>query len=136
MGNCAHGFIKNFNLKHGAIASSVGHDAHNIIVAGLNEKDMKLAVELINEYQGGIVIVNNGQLISKVKLPIAGLLSDKKAHEVADENRLFKEKWAKSGCTLAYMGFNLLPLSVIPKIRLTNKGLIDVNKMTIIPLFE
>ena len=118
----AHGFIKNFNLKNGAVASSVGHDAHNIIVAGLNEEDMKLAVELINEYQGGIVIVNNGKLISKVKLPIAGLLSDKKANEVAKDNKLFKENWTKSGCTLAYMGFNLLPLSVIPNIRLTNKG--------------
>ena len=135
-GDFAHGFIKNFNLKSGAVASSVGHDAHNIIVSGLNEKDMKLAVELVNEYQGGIVIVNNGKLISKVKLPIAGLLSDKKAYEVAEDNRLFKENWVKSGCTLAFMGFNLLPLSVIPNIRLTNKGLVDVNKMTIIPLFE
>ena len=135
-GDVAHGFIKNFNLKSGAVASSVGHDAHNIIVSGLNEKDMKLAVELVNEYQGGIVIVNNGKLISKVKLPIAGLLSDKKAYEVAEDNKLFKENWTKSGCTLAYMGFNLLPLSVIPNIRLTNKGLVDVNKMIIIPLFE
>jgi len=135
-GHYAHGFIKNFNLKSGAVASSVGHDAHNIIVAGINENDMKFAVELINEYQGGLVIVDNGKLISKVKLPIAGLLSDKKASEVAKENRLFKENWTKSGATLPYMGFNLLPLSVIPEIRLTNKGLIDVNKMTIIPLFE
>ena len=135
-GDFAHGFIKNFNLKSGAVASSVGHDAHNIIVSGLNEKDMKLAVKLVEEDQGGIVIVNNGKLISKVKLPIAGLLSDKKAYEVAEDNRLFKENWTKSGCTLAYMGFNLLPLSVIPNVRLTNKGLVDVNKMTIIPLFE
>jgi adenine deaminase len=135
-GDFAHGFIKNFNLKSGAVASSVGHDAHNIIVSGMNEKDMKLAVELVNESQGGIVIVNNGKLISKVKLPIAGLLSDKKASEVAEDNRLFKEKWTKSGCSLAYMGFNLLSLSVIPNVRLTNKGLVDVNKMVIIPIFE
>ena len=135
-GEFAHGFIKNFNLKAGAIASSVGHDAHNIIVAGLNEQDMNFAVNLIKEYQGGIVIVNNGKLVSKVRLPIAGLLSDKKANEIANENKIFKENWSKSGCTLAYMGFNLLPLSVIPNLRLTNKGLIDVNKMTIIPLFE
>jgi|TARA_B100000959_G_scaffold58234_1_gene60989 adenine deaminase len=135
-GNYAHGFIKNFNLKSGAVASSVGHDAHNIIVSGLNEKDMKMAVDLVNEYQGGIVIVNNEKLISKVELPIAGLLSEKKAKEVAEDNKLFKENWAKSGCTLAYMGFNLLPLSVIPNIRLTNKGLVDVKKMKIIPLFE
>ena len=135
-GQFAHGFLKNFNLKEGAVASSVGHDAHNIIVAGLNEQDMKLAVEIIDEYQGGIVIVNRGKLISSVKLPIAGLLSDRKASEVANENKIFKENWNKSGCTLAYMGFNLLPLSVIPNFRITNKGLVDVNTMKLIPLFE
>ena len=97
---------------------------------------MNFAVDLINEYQGGIVIVNNGKLVSKVKLPIAGLLSDKKANEVAKENKAFKKNWNKAGCTLAYMGFNLLPLSVIPNLRITNKGLVDVNKMKLIPLFE
>ena len=135
-GEYAHGFIKNFNLKYGAIASSVGHDAHNVIVAGINENDMKLATDLIKEYQGGVVIVNNGTLISSIKLPIAGLLSDKKASEVAIENKNFKKKWIQAGCTLAYMGFNLLPLSVIPNFRITNKGLVDVNSMKIIPLFE
>ena len=135
-GEYAHGFLKNFNLKEGAVASSVGHDAHNIIVAGMNEKDMKFALEKINETQGGIVIVNNGTLISKVELPIAGLLSDKRAKIVAEENKILKEEWIKAGCTLPYMGFNLLPLSVIPNFRITNKGLVDVNTMKIIPLFE
>ena len=135
-GEYAHGFLKNFNLKSGAVASSVGHDAHNIIVAGLNEADMKIAVDIINDFQGGIVIVNKGKLISSVKLPIAGLLSDKKASDVAEENKVFKKHWINSGCTLAYMGFNLLPLSVIPNFRITNKGLVDVNTMKIIPLFE
>ena len=78
----------------------------------------------------------NGKIISSLKLPIAGLLSDKKANEVAKENKIFKDCWVKSGCTLAYMGFNLLPLSVIPNFRITNKGLVDVNSMKIIPLFE
>ena len=135
-GEFAHGFIKDFNLKEGAVASSVGHDAHNVIVAGLNTSDMKFAVDLINKFQGGIVIVNNGKLISSIKLPIAGLLSDKKASDVANENRIFKDKWMKAGCNLAYMGFNLLPLSVIPNFRITNKGLVDVNTMKIVPLFE
>ena len=128
--------MQNFNLKFGAVASSVGHDAHNLIVAGKNEKDMKYATDLINEYQGGVVIVNEGRLISSLKLPIAGLLSDKKASEVAKENKVFKDNWLRAGCTLAYMGFNLLPLSVIPNFRITNKGLVDVNSMQIIPLFE
>jgi len=135
-GELAHGFLKNFKLRAGAIASSVGHDAHNVIVAGMNERDMKFALEKVNETQGGIVIVNNGNLIAKVELPIAGLLSDKRANIVAEENKILKEEWAKAGCTLPYMGFNLLPLSVIPNFRITNKGLVDVNTMRLIPLFE
>jgi adenine deaminase len=135
-GDVSHGFLKNFNLKEGAIASSVGHDAHNLIVAGLNESDMKFATEVINNYQGGVVIVNKGKIISSLKLPVAGLISDKKASEIAKENKIFKKNWNKSGCTLAYMGFNLLPLSVIPNFRITNKGLVDVDSMEIIPLFE
>ena len=135
-GDYAHGFLKDFNLKNGAVASSVGHDAHNIVVAGLNAEDMKFAVDRINETQGGIVIVQNKKLISEVKLPIAGLLSDKKASEVAAENIKFKKSWEDAGCTLPYMGFNLLPLSVIPNFRITNKGLVDVNSMKLEPLFE
>ena len=135
-GDYAHGFLKDFNLKNGAVASSVGHDAHNIVVAGLNVEDMKFAVDRINETQGGIVIVQNKKLIAEVKLPIAGLLSDKKASEVAVENIKFKKSWEDAGCTLPYMGFNLLPLSVIPNFRITNKGLVDVNSMKLEPLFE
>ena len=135
-GEYAHGFLKDFNLISGAVASSVGHDAHNIIVAGLNKEDMQFAIDRINETQGGIVIVNNKKLIAEVNLPIAGLLSDKKASEVAKENEIFKKSWIEAGCSLPYMGFNLLPLSVIPNFRITNKGLIDVNSMKIEPLFE
>ena len=135
-GESAHGFLKNFNLKSGAIASSVGHDAHNIIVAGLNIDDMQLAINTIQKDQGGVVIINNGKIVSKIQLNIAGLLSDKKASQIAKENEIFKKSWLNAGCTLAYMGFNLLTLSVIPNFRLTNKGLIDVNSMSIVPLFE
>ncbi|PPR47126.1 MAG: Adenine deaminase [Alphaproteobacteria bacterium MarineAlpha5_Bin9] len=135
-GEIGYGFLKDFNLKFGAVASSVGHDAHNIIVAGKSEIDMKIALDNINKDQGGIIIVNNKKILSKIKLPIAGLLSDKKASEIAKETKIFKKIWKKAGCKIPYMGFNLLPLSVIPNIRLTNKGLVDVNKMKIIKLFE
>ncbi len=135
-GEYAHGFLKNFNLKEGAVASSVGHDAHNIIVAGMDEHDMRFALEKVEETQGGVVIVNKGTLIAKLELPIAGLLSDKRANIVAQENKILKDEWLKAGCTLPYMGFNLLPLSVIPNFRITNKGLVDVNSMELIPLFE
>jgi len=97
---------------------------------------MKFATEVIKDYQGGVVIVNKGKVISSLKLPVAGLISDKKASEIAKENKIFKKNWNESGCTLAYMGFNLLPLSVIPNFRITNKGLVDVNSMEIVPLFE
>ena len=135
-GEFSHGFLQNFNIKSGAVASSVGHDAHNIIVAGTNEDDMHFATNLINKHQGGVFIVDNNKLIASIKLPIAGLLSDKKASEVAKENKLFKKIWNKLGFSIAYMGFNLLPLSVIPNFRLTNKGLVDVNTMKIVPLFD
>ena len=97
---------------------------------------MQFAVDRIHETQGGIVIVENKKLIAEVQLPIAGLLSDKKASEVANENIEFKKSWVEAGCTLPYMGFNLLPLSVIPNFRITNKGLVDVNSMKLEPLFE
>ena len=112
----------------------MGHDAHNIIIAGTNEEDMQLALEEINKSQGCIIIVDQGKIISKVELPIAGLLSDKRANIVAKETREFKKYWNNYKCSIPYMGFNLLPLSVIPYIRLTNKGLVNVNKMSIIPL--
>ena len=132
----AYGFIKDFNLKSGAVGSSVGHDAHNIIIAGKNEEDMKMALDEIENSQGCIIIVDNKKIISKVNLPIAGLLSDKRANEVAKETGEFKKYWNDYGCSIPYMGFNLLPLSVIPEFRITNKGLVDVKSMKIIPLFE
>ena len=97
---------------------------------------MQFALNEIIKTQGCIIIVDKEKIISKVDLPIAGLLSDKRANIVAKETRDFKKHWKNYGCTIPYMGFNLLPLSVIPEFRLTNKGLIDVNKMEIIPLFE
>ena len=132
----AYGFIKDFNLKSGAVGSSVGHDAHNIIIAGTNERDMNEVLKEINKTQGCIVIIDKLKIIAKVNLPIAGLLSDKRAKIVALETKNFKKHWKNYRCSIPYMGFNLLPLSVIPEFRLTNKGLIDVNNMKIIPLFE
>jgi len=135
-GGVGYGLLQNFGLKHGAVASSVGHDAHNVVMAGSNEADMKMALAEIEKTQGGVVVIKDGQMIAKVDLPIAGLLSDKRARVVAEESTLLKEAWTQLGCTLPYMGFNLLPLSVIPEIRLTDKGLVTVPGMKILPLFE
>ena len=135
-GNIAHGFLHDFGLKAGAVASSVGHDSHNIIVAGTNEADMRLAVETIQKHQGGIAVVENGEIKAFVALPVAGLISDKRVFEVAEETRILKAAWEAAGCAIPYMGFNLIPLSVIPEIRITDKGLVTVPQMEIVPPFE
>ncbi|HET7715557.1 MAG TPA: adenine deaminase C-terminal domain-containing protein [Bauldia sp.] len=135
-GNVAHGLLKDFGLKRGAVASSVGHDSHNIIIAGTNEADMRVALEAVAATQGGVVVVDDGKLRASVPLPIAGLLSDKRVGEVAEEVKALKVEWQAAGCTIPYMGFNLIPLSVIPEIRITDKGLVLVPGMKIVPLFE
>lgn len=135
-GNVAYGLLSNFNLKRGAVASSVGHDSHNIIIAGTNEADMQVALRAIEATQGGACVVMDGKVTAMVALPIAGLLSDKRVTEVADEVKALKVEWDKAGCSIPYMGFNLIPLSVIPEIRITDKGIVLVPEMEILPLFE
>ena len=135
-GNVAYGFLKDFGLKRGAVGSSVGHDSHNVILAGTNETDMRVALDTIRAAQGGVCVVADGKVLAMVPLPIAGLLSDKRVGVVADEVKALKVEWVKAGCTIAYMGFNLIPLSVIPEIRITDKGLVLVPEMTIVPTFE
>ena len=135
-GGIGYSLLQNFGLKNGAVASSVGHDAHNIVIAGTNEADMRLALEEINNSQGAVVVIKEGKVIAKVELPIAGLLSDKRATLVAQESTILKKAWTEMGCNLPYMGFNLLPLSVIPEIRLTDKGLVTVPEMELLPIFE
>jgi adenine deaminase len=135
-GNVAHGLLSGFTLKAGAVASSVGHDSHNIIIAGTNEADMQVALQAIEATQGGVCVVRDGRVTAMVPLPIAGLLSDKRVTEVAEEVKALKAEWEKAGCSIPYMGFNLIPLSVIPEIRITDKGLVLVPEMEIVPLFE
>lgn len=134
-GRVGHGLLKGFHLQSGAVASSVGHDAHNIIVAGVDEADMRLAVETIRQNRGGLVIVEAGQVAALVALPVAGLISDKRATQVCEETERFKHVWEAKGLGIPYMGFNLLPLSVIPELRLTDQGLVTVPGMEIAPLF-
>lgn len=135
-GNVAHALLSNFALKSGAVASSVGHDSHNIIIAGTNEADMQVALRAIENHQGGVCVVQDGRVTAMVPLPVAGLMSDKRVHEVSAEVQALKVEWEKAGCTIPYMGFNLIPLSVIPEIRITDKGLVTVPQMAIVPPFE
>jgi adenine deaminase len=135
-GRVAHGLLRNFGLRDGAVGSSVGHDAHNIVLAGRNERDMKVALREIERMRGGVCVVRGGKVLAKVALPVAGLISDKRATVVARETTAFKRAWREAGCKLAYMGFNLIPLSVIPSLRITDKGIVTVPGLEILPLFE
>jgi adenine deaminase len=135
-GGVGHGLLRDFGLRDGAVASSVGHDAHNIVLAGTNERDLQVALAAVKRMRGGVCVVRRGQVLASVALPIAGLLSDKRATVVARETTALKRAWVQLGCKVPYMGFNLLPLSVIPELRLTDKGLVDVIAMKVMPLFE
>ena len=135
-GAVAHGLLRDFGLRDGAVASSVGHDAHNIIIAGNNAPDMRRALAQVKRTRGGVCVVRAGKVVASVALPVAGLMSDKRAPEVAAETTTLKRAWKAAGCTLPYMGFNLIPLSVIPELRITDKGLVTVPDTRIIPLFE
>ena len=131
----AHGLLQDFGIRDGAVGSSVGHDSHNIILAGTNEADMALALATIEAAHGGIVVVRDGRVLAFVGLPVAGLLSDKRVHAVAAESEALQRAWETVGCSIPYMGFNLIPLSVIPAIRITDKGLVTVPEMELVPLF-
>ena len=135
-GSVAHGLLRDFGLRDGAVGSSVGHDAHNVILAGRSESDMRRALSEIRRMRGGVCVVRAGKVAARVALPVAGLISDKRASVVAAETTRLKRAWKAAGCTLPYMGFNLIPLSVIPEIRITDKGLVTVPGMRIVPLFE
>lgn len=135
-GGVGYGLLREFGLKDGAVGSSVGHDAHNIVLAGTTEADMQAALAEIKRLRGGVCVVRRGKVLASVALPIAGLLSDKRATVVAKETTALKRAWTQLGCTVPYMGFNLLPLSVIPELRLTDKGLVDVKGMKVVRLFE
>lgn len=136
-GNIGLGFVKGFGLKSGAIASTVAHDSHNMIVIGTNDEDMYYAAVELVKSQGGKIIVENGETLAHLKLPIAGLMSDKPAKEV--EAKLFElnEAAKKIGCQIAdpFMSMAFLSLSVIPELKITDKGLIDAVKFEVTELF-
>lgn len=136
-GNIGLGFVKGFGLKSGAIASTVAHDSHNMIVIGTNDEDMYLAAVELVKSQGGKIIVQNGKTLAHLKLPVAGLMSDKTALEVQKDIEAL-DKAAKQICCKIdepFMSMAFLSLSVIPEIKITDKGLIDVNSFEVTDLF-
>lgn len=136
-GKIGKGFVKGFGLKSGAIASTVAHDSHNMIVIGTNDSDMLKAIKELVKSQGGKVIINNGEVIAKLELPIAGLISNQSAQTVIEKSEDLKTGEQILGCTLKepFMTMAFLSLSVIPELKLTDKGLMDVLKCEFTDLF-
>lgn len=137
-GNIGKGFVKGFGLKSGAIASTVAHDSHNMIVVGTNDKDMEIAAIELVKSQGGKIVVQDGKVLSKLALPIAGLMSDSPFEEVLEQCKNLKEAVKQIGCSLEdpFMTMAFVSLSVIPEIKITDKGVFDVNASKFIDIFE
>ncbi len=138
-GEVVNGFVSGFGYKgRMAMASSVAHDSHHMIVVGTSREDMALAANRLGEVGGGITVWQDGRELALVQLPIAGLMSDAPAVEVAAAAQKMVEAMAACGCTVnnAYMQHSLLALVVIPELRISDLGLVDVTKFELTDLFE
>lgn len=137
-GNIGRGFVKGFKLKSGAIASTVAHDSHNMVIIGTNDEDMYRAAVRIIKMQGGKVVVNNGEILAELPLPIAGLMSDKDYEFVTSSCDKLNSAAASLGCTLGdpFMAMGFLSLPVIPELKITDKGVFDTNKFEFIDIFQ
>ncbi len=136
-GNVGLGFVRGLKLKRGAIGSSVAHDSHNIIVAGTTDDDLMTAARAIAAMQGGLVAVADGQILARVPLPIAGLMSDQPIERVRETMDGLVESARDLGTDLhaPFMALAFLALPVIPELKLTDRGLVDVNKFDFVPVF-
>jgi len=128
-GNVGHGFVKGFGIKSGAIASSVGHDSHNVTVVGVNDDDMALAVNRIRELRGGFVVAQDGRITAELALPIAGLMSLEPFEAVARQLEHMRGAAQALGCVLPepFLQVAFLALPVIPHLKMTDRGLFDVD---------
>ena len=126
-GTVGRGFVKGFGIKHGALAQTVAHDAHNLLVVGSNDEDMAIASNALIECGGGLVAVQDGKILGKVPLPIAGLMSDEPLEIMSKKVEALEKAWADMGCSLPspFMTMALIPLACLPETRLTNRGLVD-----------
>lgn len=126
-GTMGLGYVKGFGFKKGAVASTVGHDCHNLLIVGTNEDDMVLAGSTLASSGGGMVVVENGKVLALLPLPIAGLMSLEPVEKVSEQVHELELAFRKLGCNMAspFMTMALLPLPVIPELRITNRGLVD-----------
>jgi len=135
-GEYSIGFIKNLEFKLGAVAQTIAHDTHNIVFAGWSESDIKLAVQRLTELQGGIVVVNKGRVLGELQLKLAGLMSIEEPETVYKKYRAIVDLLREHGSIFehVFMTLSLISLPVIPEIRITDKGIVDVKAKRTIPL--
>jgi len=133
-GNHANGFVQGFGLKKGAIASTVGHDSHNICVVGVSEEDMALAANRLGEIKGGFVVVEDGKVTGEIPLPVAGLMSLEPYESVRDTLHHLRKAAYALGTTLEepFLQVAFLPLPVIPHLKISDKGMVDVDQFRLI----
>jgi adenine deaminase len=136
-GNVAAAFVRGFQLKRGALGSTVAHDAHNVVVVGVSDADILAAIAELERMQGGLVAVDNGKVTAALPLPIAGLVSDLPLDEVVRDMDELNTAARALGCPLdaPFMTLSFLSLSPIPELKLTDQGLIDAVKMEVTGLF-
>jgi adenine deaminase len=135
-GRIGRGFVRGSGLQHGALASTVSHDAHNIIVLGMSDDDMSRAVERLGEIGGGIVVVAEGDVKAELPLPVAGLLADAPLADVIAKSLACNDAARALGWSGAtpFLTLSFLGLSVIPSLKITDRGLVDVDRFEIVPL--
>jgi adenine deaminase len=135
-GRIGLGLVRGFGLRDGALASTIAHDAHNIVAVAMNDDDLQRAVERLVELGGGIVVVSQCEVRAELPLPVAGLLSDRPLAEVVAASRACVEAARGLGCTLPspFQSLAFLALSVIPSLKITDHGLVDVDAFDLVPL--
>jgi len=135
-GSVGLGMVKGFGLRKGALASSVAHDAHNLVIVGVNDSDILRAARVLEKMGGGFACVVDGEVRASIPLPFGGLVSPLPAAELVQQLRVLDAATAELGCTLDHpcMTLSFLSLSVIPSLKLTDQGLIDVETFTLLPL--
>jgi adenine deaminase len=136
-GNVGLGFVKGLGLERGALAGSVAHDSHNLIVAGVNDEDMIAAARAVAGAGGGFAAVADDRILARLPLPVAGLMSEWRLEEVREGMNEMLEAARSLGSPLSnpFMTLSFLALPVIPALKLTDKGLVDVGKFDFVPLF-
>ncbi len=130
------GFVSGFGLKRGALSASIGHDSHNVFSIGVSDEDIEFAAKEVQRMNGGIVLVDGKKVVEAIPLPVAGLMSNEPLEKVASRIRNLEEKLVEYGTNREkMMGIFFVQLSVIPKIKITDKGIVDVNARKFVDLF-